>query len=1242
LTVDGLRFTGTAPAAETRLRQGYEGQAAGVPAEPAFAQPSRPLTMAERAVRAKAAKGDQFPTVAYEQVGEQVHYRETTGAPVKEATPQEFAALRQGWMAEGRTVAQQRGLAGQAPAVPGEIRGKARIEAARARLKARAETKQGQAGFAGLGPRRAGAFRRVQEDPGLLADLGDWAEIGLGHLEEGVHDFAEWSKRLIADIGNEIKPYLSRVYHDSVRRWQRGDIEPAAAQARAAEILKGRKAGEGIQPGMIVHAADRANFGTVQSVSGAEAMVHFVSPEGTEATVSLPVSALTNAEGTMQEAFGALRAERGEQGYRMTLGVGDEASSGDEAVQAVAEEIASPRRAEQLSEPAQELLSWWDKTKALLFHRDVALEKGRAMLAEALGEKGLLGTAADPATTMALATTRAGGRFEQAIHRGWFNDAGEKVAPALEQVIRTAESGGRSQEEFEIYAAMLHARDLAKAGRQLPENWTPSAIEQVIAHLDSPEFRQAAADLQRYNDQLRRVLEEGGFQGAGWAEAMAAKYPNYVPLVRVVMRSGAPAQGGPDVTVPQLVQALKGGRLIVKSPLAEIQRRTRLYLDLAEMWKARGQTADMADRAGPEMAWMMHKIEPATERERVSHEAAKDFIQELFKGMADADGTAVGVTPEAVAKLLEGRGILRETVSGDAGADVLPVLRGGKLEFYQVHPDLMPVFTARNSRMAELLSSIPGGRLLTTIKNAQRAMYTTFSWKFSLRNISRDTVGAYMQSEGYRPLLGDMVGALFDIIRKPKEYEAWVRAGGMQTGGEALTMEPGALAEAWATAAKRLGKPAGAAEAAARAALWLPQTIGKVGDVIETIPRRAVARRAMRRGLARGLPYETALVRSAVAGREATVPFERGGTFTKDYNRLVAFFNAGFQGPYTAGRWFNAHRQETLVKGLVSMTLPTIAYYHMVQSNPQWRKDWENLPGYRKYAGWNVPIGTDQKGETKFLFVPMPWEWGLVFAAAPMAAIEQFKGRDPEAWKEWIESGATTVSPLGQGTEIKGATGAAGVVESVGMAAGASMVPSAAQPWTDIWANRRWTGAPIIPRRLEEASPKVQYDERTSELARAVGSKIGYAPLKIDYLIGSYLGTVGMDISAGIDAAAAKLGIGAKPQGPSDQPGLLRGIVEKASQYSDLTEDFYNDQARLKRIESEGEEKMTDAEVDRLADAGDVARDLSDIRTEKREVMASGDTPEEKRQRIDALAAEETRTLAGFLGRPVPEWARGN
>ena len=59
---------------------------------------------------------------------------------------------------------------------------------------------------------------------------------------------------------------------------------------RGEEILQ--EAGAGLQPGTIVHAADRDNFGTVLSSMGDTASVHFVSKEGTHATVTLPVGQL--------------------------------------------------------------------------------------------------------------------------------------------------------------------------------------------------------------------------------------------------------------------------------------------------------------------------------------------------------------------------------------------------------------------------------------------------------------------------------------------------------------------------------------------------------------------------------------------------------------------------------------------------------------------------------------------------------------------------------------------------------------------------------------------------------------------------------------------------------------------------------------------------------------------------------------------------------------------------------------
>jgi hypothetical protein len=51
--------------------------------------------------------------------------------------------------------------------------------------------------------------------------------------------------------------------------------------------------------------------------------------------------------------------------------------------------------------------------------------------------------------------------------------------------------------------------------------------------------------------------------------------------------------------------------------------------------------------------------------------------------------------------------------------------------------------------------------------------------------------------------------------------------------------------------------------------------------------------------------------------------------------------------------------------------------------------------------------------------------------------------------------------------------------------------------------------APIIPGDLENVSPQYQYDSKTSELSKKIGSIFGVSPMKTDYLIKSYGGIIG-------------------------------------------------------------------------------------------------------------------------------------
>ena len=58
-----------------------------------------------------------------------------------------------------------------------------------------------------------------------------------------------------------------------------------------------------------------------------------------------------------------------------------------------------------------------------------------------------------------------------------------------------------------------------------------------------------------------------------------------------------------------------------------------------------------------------------------------------------------------------------------------------------------------------------------------------------------------------------------------------------------------------------------------------------------------------------------------------------------------------------------------------------------------------------------------------------------------------------------------------------------------------------------------FTGAPIVPDRLERLEKEYQTKANTSEIAKKIGRATGQSPVKIDYLISGYLGYWGKDLT---------------------------------------------------------------------------------------------------------------------------------
>jgi hypothetical protein len=929
----------------------------------------------------------------------------------------------------------------------------------------------------------------------------------------------------------------------------------------------------------------------------------------------------------------------------------------------VKQEIVGPAAAARLSRPASHLVGWWDRLTRELFHQDIGPERARDHLRRALVEAGLdrnrIGPAHDPYETLARATNRAGYRYHTIRTDGWF-EGGRKVAPGMEELEKVAlaaprlPEGPRTVEHFWVYATMRRVRELLERRVPQPASWNPAAVERVIRYLEAPRFSQAFDMLQQWQQQARLQLEESGLKGQGWAQAMAEAHPNYVRLARVVLEgTEETARLRADQAVPQLVQRIRGGRLLVKDPRSEMLRQAQVWLNVAQIWKSRRQFVEWAEMV-PEAARAigMERV-PEEEISQRAELAIREVVDEISRG--DAEGNLT----ELLADALGSSEFIRRSLARDLGPDVLPVMRNGEVEFWRWPPELVEAYGSRGPSMAPWISNVL--KVIASAKVVKQAATTTYAAKWIVRNILRDIPDGIMQTEGYFPILRDLAGAARAIATKSQEFRELTWEGALQGRREALTMEPGVievkepgtLARRWQRIRERGGPGVAEAEKWAMR-FWnvaaLPfRAIERAGEFVESVPRIAAGRQAIRRAARQGMNRENAVAAGAGEARISTLPFERGGRAVKLANRAKAFLAAGFQGIYTPLRVLRERPVETCLKGLMYITTPTMLLYAVNHDNP----DWQNLPAYRKYGCLNIPIGHDEKGETRWAYVPTPWVWHVIFGASAIAACEHLRKTDPEAWKEFVAQAWTSLSPTGEGIEPKEAGSWAEVGEQALVGGVLGIAPDIAAPVIGLYANKNWTGRDIIPYWELSKDPKEQVAEWNSELARLIGSHFpggGVSPRKVDYLLQEYGGTLERDINAGIDKLVSYTGARKRAESVTDPGWLARGLAGTAtSGESDLKADFYAELRRLERVASRYEEAAdgeipdvpaeAEADLDRYDDARDIQLELSDIGKERREISAGEGTRAEKRKEMDRLVGEEVRLLSAFFKRKVPEWA---
>jgi hypothetical protein len=299
----------------------------------------------------------------------------------------------------------------------------------------------------------------------------------------------------------------------------------------------------------------------------------------------------------------------------------------------------------------------------------------------------------------------------------------------------------------------------------------------------------------------------------------------------------------------------------------------------------------------------------------------------------------------------------------------------------------------------------------------------------------------------------------------------------------------------------------------------------------------------------------SSMEQAALAARDITVDFAKGGKRKSGLNTYYMFLNASIQGSANVVR---ATKQAVgLAPALVTFGAMTALMARALGGDDEEREGdvWDNIPDYEKAA--NI-ILMDPTGSGKYLKIPLPYGFSVFYSAGVrMADAALGKATAGDAVGGMLTDALNSFNPFG-GSGIK-----AGVGNIV-----SAFTPTMARPAAEIALNQNFMGRPIFPEAFgrQQKSDASSYFPGTPEFyvdaARILNENTGgdmfesgiidMSPNTMQYLAGYYLSGMGRTVDR-----IAKVALSAEPVEVSDIP-MLRSFAGDARSDTRAISERYN------------------------------------------------------------------------------------
>jgi hypothetical protein len=431
------------------------------------------------------------------------------------------------------------------------------------------------------------------------------------------------------------------------------------------------------------------------------------------------------------------------------------------------------------------------------------------------------------------------------------------------------------------------------------------------------------------------------------------------------------------------------------------------------------------------MGKFVEKIPDPMQKLRVTGEEIGKHLQKL--------GDRVGLEfPEELGDLLGDMDVFRKSPFKPAD-NVIAVWNKGKRELYEVHPDIASTFKALDRESVGTLM-----KLLSYPASWLRAG-ATLTPEFMVGNLSRDQFSALIYTKfGIVPGF-DFIRGIFHVAKRDDLYWAWKKGGGdysmmVSMDRDYLQENMGSLLQKYPVK-NLITNPLNGLRALSEGI----EEATRLGEFVRAVGKEGMTKEGIQKG--------------AMASREVTLDFARHGAKMKSFNAITAFANAQLQGLDKAAREFKDNPAGVSIRAIASLTLPSVLLAiathddERVKEIPQWQRD----------LHWCIPIG-----DTVYR-VKKPFEIGIVFGSIPERITHWIMDQDPHAFD--------------------------GLLKTIGRGITPSVVPTAAIPIMENWANKSsFFDRPIVPRNREDLLPEYQYGPYTTETGKLIGKIIGKLP----------------------------------------------------------------------------------------------------------------------------------------------------